>query len=125
MKNKYTEEEALLIRLKRTRESIDNLKTEIYEDVIKKFQEIKQKDIDLDEGQIKEINSLNTQLNDRLNKIVDEMKNNSRKLYEDKISLQCELQELRESNAKLIENGLKMLQSIELLEMRIGKTKLK
>lgn len=125
MKNKYTEEEALLVRLKKTRESIDNLKTEIYEDVIKKFQEIKQKDLDLDEGQNKEINALNIQLNDRMNRMVEEMKNNSRKLYEDKINLQCELQELRESNAKLIENGLKMLQSIELLEMRIGKTKLK
>lgn len=125
MKNKYTEEEALLVRLKKTRESIDNLKTEIYEDVIKKFQEIKQKDLDLDEGQNKEINTLNIQLNDKMNRMVEEMKNNSRKLYEDKINLQCELQELRESNAKLIENGLKMLQSIELLEMRIGKTKLK
>ncbi len=114
---------SLLSRLDRTERDIFNLRKEMDEDIIKGFIETKQKDLDLDQTSSKEIDVLYKNLMDKVQKLQEDMKNKRTSHNEEKTILLCELQALREGNARLIEEGLKMLQHLELLEMRIGKSK--
>lgn len=129
MKHRSREEEeyiilnSLLSRLERTERDLADLRRQMDEDIIKSFRDTKQKDQDLDQSSTKELDELYKQLNDKLLKLQDDMKNKHNSHLEEKTILLCELQALREGNAKLIEDGLKMLQHLELLEMRIGKSK--
>lgn len=129
MKYRSREEEesiflnSLLSRLERTERDLANLRREMDEDIIKGFEETKKKDNDLDESSSKELEDLTKYLSDKVHKITEEMKRKYTHHQEEKTILTCELHSLRETNAKLIEDGLKMLQHLELLEMRIGKSK--
>ncbi len=129
MKVKSREEEdslllnSLLSRLDRTERDLFNLRKEMDEDILKGFLETKQKDQDLEQSSTKEIDNLYKQLVDKVQKLQEDMKNKRNSHNEEKTILLCELQALREGNARLIEEGLKMLQHLELLEMRIGKSK--
>lgn len=122
------EEESLLLnsllsRLTITENDLITLRTLMNEDIIKTLNDTVKKDSDLDKYSTGEIDTLKTMLTNRLHKMTEEYKTKHNEHLEQKTILLCELQALKDSNAKLYEDSLKMLQHLELLEMRIGKSK--
>lgn len=112
---------SLLNRLERIERDMQIIKKEHSEEIVKILHDSKKIDDQKEKSHAKDISEIEGELNERLTRIEESIKQSHTQHVEEKKNLLAEFESQKISNQQMIEEGLKLLQKLEFLEMKIGK----
>lgn len=112
---------SILSRLRIIEEDIQNIRKDMSEEVIKILNDSKKLDDAKEKNHSKNLTELETELKERLIRIEDELKVSHNEHVDERKMLVNEFEYQKNSNQKMLEECLKLMQKLEFLEMRIGK----